>query len=84
MQYRLTDTHLYILENSRVLCFARPTNAYKDLGELMENGTLYHISVPEDFESFDHNKALTPGEGGDFFFEEFLNPVLKLINENKK
>ncbi|MEK5408051.1 hypothetical protein MKX36_19235 [Paenibacillus sp. FSL W8-0439] len=50
----------------------------------MENGTLYHISVPEDFESFDHNKALTPGEGGDFFFEEFLNPVLKLINENKK
>ncbi|KJD46073.1 hypothetical protein [Paenibacillus terrae] len=84
MEYRLTDTHLYILEYPGVLCFARPKYEYKDLGELMENSSLYHISTPEDFESFDHTKVSTPSEGGSFYFEDFLNPILKLVNDNKK
>ncbi|MDQ0046042.1 hypothetical protein [Paenibacillus polymyxa] len=84
MEYRLTDTHLYILEYPRVLCFVRPANEYRDLGELMENGSFYNISAKEDFEFFDHTKVPTPGEGGSFFFEEFLNPILALVNENKR
>ena len=83
MKYRVTDTYVYVLDYPDVLCFPRPTKNYKDLQELVNNCETYQVASPDDFESFNHYEVNEPSDGGNFYTQDSLNPILKLVNENK-
>lgn len=82
MKYRVTETHVYVLDYPDVLCFPRSTKSYGDLQELVNNCLTYKIASPDDFDSFNHYEAIE-SNGGKFYTQDSLNPIFKLVNENK-
>ncbi|WDM23823.1 hypothetical protein [Paenibacillus polymyxa] len=87
MNYRVTDTHVYVLDSHDtihdVLCFPRSNQDYKDLVELVYDSETHEITNIDDFKVFDHSRVTAPSKGGFFYTQEFLIPILKLVNENK-
>ncbi|WP_025677127.1 hypothetical protein [Paenibacillus massiliensis] len=87
MKYKITETHIYVLDSHNaihdVLCFPRSNRTYEDLSELVEDCLTFELTNPEHFKSFDHMKVTSPSKGGNFYTQDFLNPILKLVNENR-